>query len=607
MASAIELAEAGIPVDIVGPVDALRWPRLSEGGINVGSDPETLLRESVACGAYLAPRAPLRSMASAATEVISWLESIGVPFARDDDGALALRRLTGAREPGAAYVEGRTTQLIAAALDTQLLRLEQQRQDGEPLVRRFVPFELVSLVLNEGRCVGCVAQDLVTMQMQSFTADAVVLASGGPERLFLGYPGALCCEAANLIAFEAGAVYANAELVQLHPAALGAGERLMVPSSAIRGEGGRLWVPRDTGEARIPRDIPNRERDYFLEERYPGFGNLVPDDLAAAAVHEIAVEKGRGVYNRRERENEPVVYLDISHLPEAHLRSRLASELDACTIAAYRDAYRDPVKVAPAMVGGLGGLWVDHEVDDEGHLVAGSPRNHASSILGLYAAGDSAHLYHGACRMDGNGLLADLFGARTTAQATAAFIEAEGGVELDGDDDCHRRSRAQQLEQYAALADRSGDGDAIELFAELASIMRGEVAFARSGEALAAALDEVVTIRARSASAASNDEAATANRGRPFLRALERMALLAELTVVCAAQRDERRGVHLTTTSDGEGEPLPEARATLARMDDDGGIELLPEGFEHGGELVSATVAADGFPWEPRNYSEPSD
>jgi succinate dehydrogenase / fumarate reductase flavoprotein subunit len=394
--AAAELCERGLEVELLSPLPPERWPMLPEAGITVGADPERSYRETIACGGWLAARAPVRAMTRAAHGLVDELERWGVPFARHD-GARALRRLPGASHADAAFVECRTGELCVRALAGRLRKYRVQVRE---------PYELVALVRDDaGRCIGAVAQNLVTTKMRLVAADALVLASGGPEKLFCG-GGALSVESAAIVALEAGGLGCNVDCVGLHPAALRVGPRVRLLSSAMRSESGRFWAPEDETEVRPPREVPKRERDRFLDRAHPGWGALAPDDLCARAVA------------KRTR-----VYLDVSHLPEAHLRDKLETEIDACALYTGVDPTSAPLEVKAAAAGCLGGLWVDHERAADGGLAEDSPRNHRTSIEGLYAVGECAALYHGSCRLGGNGLLAAAFGARIAARAIAGFLE----------------------------------------------------------------------------------------------------------------------------------------------------------------------------------------
>lgn len=594
--SALQLASRGLAVDLVGPAPAERWPALSEGGINTGADADRLYRETIRCGGYLAQRSAVRAMADEAAGLVRWLASIGVPFQRDDAGDLALRRLDGATEADAAFVDGQTAAQITHALAGQVARVSSS-PGAEPAagaIRRRQPSALVALVLDgDGRCSGCVVHDLVSMDMVALAADAVVLATAGPERMF-GSPSGLCPESAAAVALAAGAVFANADLVQLHPATLAVPEgRLYVLSSTIRAETGRFWVPREAEEQRRPRDIPKSQRDYFLADAHPGFADLVPDDLAARAVGRICWSDQRGVYDPKGRARRPAVYLDISHLPAATVDDRLGPEATACERLTGTALAEGPLEVTAGATLSLGGLWVDHAVDDDGQLDHDSPRNHSTSIRGLYAASGAGCLYHGGCRLGGNGLLADLHGARLTARAVVAHCEGQEAV--DPEAPVLAEARDQAAADYAELLDRPDDADGrtpAELAARLRTAMSKLLLTEPTADLVALAGEAVEKLKQQASLACPDDWCEQANRGAPALRELGHMLRLAEVLVTSAQAR-----------LDDE----PKAPQTvLVRLDGDA-VEVLESvtGTTDRGEIVITRAIDPGdLPLEPRRYAD---
>jgi succinate dehydrogenase / fumarate reductase, flavoprotein subunit len=415
LASALALARDGVEVELVGPTEPAAWPALAEGGVAVAEDPEAHALATLRCGAFAAPRAPVRALSRAAAGIVAELGRAGVAFAGE------LRRMPGMRAPGAAHAGGATDQAIAHALDRALLSFVGTR------VALREPFELCALALADGRAAGIVAQNLETLELEAFGADAVLLCCGGIERVLSGCPSGLTGEGPLAIAARAGAHLVDVDVAQHHPATFTTPRGVIAPTPALRAEGARLWVPAKAKEERPAFEVPHKERLRFLAERFPGWEELAPDDLAAAETR--AVIRERGVWNRLTDTRERLCFLDVSHLPERHLRARIGRELDACAVATGTDPYGGPLRATPAALGLLGGLWVDFARGDDGGLVAGDARNHATSIPGLYAAGPIASLYHGVCRLGGNGLLADLFGARIACEALRAFVAAEGACD----------------------------------------------------------------------------------------------------------------------------------------------------------------------------------
>lgn len=503
-ATALELASRGKAVTLCGPVPARCWPALPEAGINTGHDTEALARWTASCAGSDADREAVRAMAQAAPGIFEELCAMGVPFATGADGNYELRQLEGCDAADAAFVEGRTRPQVLSALDTQLLR----RTALEQGVVRMEAHELLALVTDDdGRCVGAIVHDLVSQELHSLRADAVVLACGGPEKLFDG-AGALCVEGGSAMALACGARFVDTHLVQLHPTALATGgDRLRLLSSAVRAESGRLWVPSDEHETRGPAQIPTAERDYFLEA--DGSDARATDDVCARAVTRVCLELGRGVYDSETRTNEQVVYLDVSHLPAGRLQERLASELDACALLTGVDPASAPLKVRAGASVSLGGLWVDDQ--------------HRSSVEGLYGVGEVGQRYHGSCRLGGNGLLAELHGARLCADAIA-------GAEVQRGKTKFKAAEKKAQKSLEALQQRQGEASIDGLHDRLRELMVDQLGPGAEYSELSSsdARGELSAIRADSREAGVNDGARHANAVRA-LRDFDHMSTIAEL------------------------------------------------------------------------------
>ena len=203
---------------------------------------------------------------------------------------------------------------------------------------------------------------------------------------------------------RAGVKYANGEFIQVHPTAIPGADKLRLMSESARGEGGRVWVPRTPQDPRDPKSIPEAERYYFLEERYPKYGNLVPRDIATREIFNVCVNEGLSVEKDRQ-----CVYLDLTHIPRAELDRKLGGILSIYEKFQGVDPRDTPMKIFPAVHYSMGGLWCDYERSAEGGLAAGSVRNHQTNIPGLYAIGECDYQYHGANRLGANSLLSCIF------------------------------------------------------------------------------------------------------------------------------------------------------------------------------------------------------
>ncbi|MBI4705745.1 MAG: FAD-binding protein [Deltaproteobacteria bacterium] len=598
LAAAGALCRAGVPVDLLSAGGfSLGRAEAACGGIGVGDGwpcrgprraeaPSAALRESLLVGDFLASQPAVRAMIEAAPAIVAALERMGVPFHRDGYGALELRQLCGCAQRGAAFAGAATGPLVLGALGAQARRYEAEPATdargavvpGEMVLRRFEPWDFVRLVLDDGgACVGCVAQDLRSMALRYFVADAVVLAGDGPSLLYAEAGGGPACrESALGAAYEQGAIFANAELIDVHATAVAGPDGPLVLPEALRAEGARLWVPRCAGESRAPADIPEPDRDYLLERLYPAWGNLVPDDIAAREIWragEGRSQSGPGPGGDDGRG----AYLDLARVDAGPGSARLAGALAPGRPLAGREA-GVPIEVVPAMGDCLGGLWIDFEADGDGTLVAGSARNHATSIAGLYAVGAAACQYHGAGRLGGNALLAALHGASLAAAAVVAHGEARVRSAADLPRSMFERAEQEEREGFQKILDAGQDEpepeSAFALQRELVAAMRRDCGLVRDN----ARLDELQALlgelRGRARRIRCRDRSQRLNREAPFVRQLGNLLVLARVVVESARHRNESRGVHFKPAFP-ERDDARFLRATLARHAGEGRVEIL--------------------------------
>src|SRR5580698_6589811 len=394
----IKLCEAGIPVDLFSLVPVKRSHSVcAQGGINAsvntkgeGDSPQVHLEETIYGGDFLANQPPVKAMCDAAPDIVSLLDRMGVPFNRTPEGLLDFRRFGGTLFHRTAFAGATAGQQLLYALDEQVRRYETVEVEddkgrnvhGERMVRKFEFWDFLSLVQDDnGTTRGLVAQDIKSMLIKAFPADAVCLATGGPGIVFgRSTNSVINTGTAASAVYQQGACYANGEFIQVHPTAIPGADKLRLISESARGEGGRVWVPKDPKEKRRGRDVPERDRDYFLEDKYPGYGNHVPRDIASRELFLKCFHQHAGVYNAKSGKNENEVYLDLTHLPKEMLRHKLAGILEIYEKFVGEDPYENPMKVFPAVHYSMGGLWVDFERASSGSLTEGSPRNQATSI-----------------------------------------------------------------------------------------------------------------------------------------------------------------------------------------------------------------------------------
>jgi succinate dehydrogenase / fumarate reductase flavoprotein subunit len=345
----------------------------------------------------------------------------------------------------------------------------------------------------------------------------------------------VCTGSAVSRAYQAGACYGNGEFIQVHPTAIPGADKLRLMSESARGEGGRVWVPRKPQDPRAPRDIPEADRSYFLEERYPKYGNLVPRDIATREIFDICTTDGLSVEKDR-----LCVYLDLTHIPREALDRKLGGILEIYEKFQGVDPRSEPMKIFPAVHYSMGGLWVDYEKNATGGLVEGSPRNQQTNIPGLYAIGECDYQYHGANRLGANSLLSCIFTGLFCAPGVIA-----GGRSPAGTEPLFAAAIRRQEERHRALLSRTaGAENPYDLHQELGNIMTRTATVVRRNDQLAAAYGEVCTLEERWRKCAISDTGNWTNQNVVFTKSLGDMFPLAKLILKGALQRDECRGAH---------------------------------------------------------------
>nr|MBA3769873.1 succinate dehydrogenase (quinone) flavoprotein subunit [Blastocatellia bacterium] len=394
LAAAMKLAEAGHEVDIISVVPVKRSHSVcAQGGINgavntkgEGDSPAKHLDDTVYGGDFLANQPPVKRMTDMAPEIIYLFDRMGVPFSRTKEGLLDFRRFGGTLYNRTAFSGASTGQQLLYALDEQVRKWEVAGK-----VKKYEGWEMLSLVLDEHQvCRGLIAMDLQSLELKSFAADAVIMATGGPGLIFGKSTNSMTCTGSAVSAcYQQGARYANGEFIQVHPTSIPGEDKLRLMSESARGEGGRVWVPKTDRDERNPRDIPENERWYFLEEKYPAYGNLVPRDIATREIFQVCIE-GHGVAGENQ------VYLDLTHIPAETLTRKLGAILEIYEMFVGDDPRQVPMRIFPGVHYSMGGLWVDFE--------------QRTNIPGLFAAGECDYSIHGANRLGANSLVSCVYG-----------------------------------------------------------------------------------------------------------------------------------------------------------------------------------------------------
>jgi succinate dehydrogenase / fumarate reductase flavoprotein subunit len=530
----IKIAEAGHDVDVFSMVPCRRSHSVcAQGGINgavntkgEGDSPEIHFVDTIRGGDFLAHQPPVKAMCYAAPGIIYLLDRMGVPFTRTEEGLIDFRRFGGTLHHRTAFAGATTGQQLLYALDEQVRRHEVQGR-----VRRFERHELVHAVLDDhGRCRGIVAMDLSTMKLDTFTAAAVAICTGGPGLLFgKSTNSSINTGTAASLLYQQGATYANGEFIQVHPTAIAGPDKLRLISESLRGEGARVWVPRTAGDAREPRSIPEPERWYFLEEKYPKYKNLVPRDVASREIFAAVRGQGLGIGGK------DAVYLDIVDPDRevsqgrgpAEIAHRVEGVVEIYEKFKGQDPREVPMQVFPAVHYSMGGLWVDYD--------------HMTSIPGLFAAGEVDYQYHGANRLGANSLISCLYGGMVCGPRMVAY--ATGGLP-GAPTVIFEQQRAAMEDRYAALAKMNGKENPYRLWWELGALMNTHVTVVRKNNELDEVDGKIQEMTERWKDVDVLDAGKTANQAVMFVRHLWNMLCLARVVTVGARKRDESRGAH---------------------------------------------------------------
>jgi succinate dehydrogenase / fumarate reductase, flavoprotein subunit len=555
LAAAMKLAELGINVDLMSLAPVKRSHSVcAQGGINSVNaltrqqgDTEWLhLDDTVYGGDFLNHQPPVKEMVYWGPRIIDLMDRLGVPFNRTPEGFRDQRRFGGTLYKRTAFAGATTGQQLLYALDEQVRRWETE---GKITKYEFWDF-LAPILDDNGVCRGCVAQDLVTMEIRAFRADAVVIASGGCGLIFGRSTMSMACTGSAVSrAFQAGAKYGNAEFIQVHPTAVPGADKLRLMSESARGEGGRVWVPRTPHDPRDPKSIPEAERYYFLEERYPKYGNLVPRDIATREIFNVCTHEGLSVDPDR-----PCVYLDLTHISRAVLDLKLGGILEIYEKFTGVDPRTAPMKIFPAVHYSMGGLWVDYQRSADGGLQLGSPRNQQTSIPGLYAIGECDYQYHGANRLGANSLLSCIFSGLIVAPSIESRMKSQKGTAAEQPPALFQQAAAREQAEHDALlrnstAGKSSSGsrggeNPYRIHEELGVVMTRAATVVRYNKTLTEALEKVRELQQRLRRCSLSDTGNWTNQNVVFTKALRDMMPLAKTILLGALARDECRGAH---------------------------------------------------------------
>ncbi|WP_412054605.1 fumarate reductase/succinate dehydrogenase flavoprotein subunit [Arachnia propionica] len=536
---AAALGELGYKVESFTFHDAPRRAHsvAAQGGINAararkvdGDSLNRFVTDTVKGGDFRGREADVWRLAEESVRVIDHMNAIGAPFAREYGGQLATRSFGGVQVSRTYYTRGQTGQQLQIAGAQALLR-----QVERGTVKLHTRHEMLDLIVADGRAQGVVVRDLVTGRVSVTTGHAVVLATGGYGSVFFHSTLAMNSNAtATWRAHRRGAFFASPSFIQFHPTALPVSShwqsKTTLMSESLRNDG-RIWVPVTPGDERAPGDIPETERDYYLERRYPAFGNLTPRDIASRAAR-TEIEAGRGVGPLKNS-----VYLDfrdaISRLGRTVIAERYGNLFEMYRDATGEDPYEEPMRIAPGAHFTMGGLWCDF--------------NQMTSVPGLFVGGEAGNNYHGANRLGANSLLsACVDGWFTLPLAIPNYLAGLAGQPLlDVDAPEATEALGDVRGRIDHLVNNPGHTRPATFHRRLGEILYTGCGVSRSEAGLTRALEQVQELREefwRDVRVAGTDdrlnqELEKAGRVADFLE-------LAELMITDALDRQESCGAH---------------------------------------------------------------
>ncbi|KSU63908.1 succinate dehydrogenase [[Bacillus] enclensis] len=513
----IKAAEVGTEVDLFSLVPVKRSHSVcAQGGINgavntkgEGDSPWEHFDDTVYGGDFLANQPPVKAMTEAAPGIIHLLDRMGVMFNRTPEGLLDFRRFGGTQHHRTAFAGATTGQQLLYALDEQV-----RRHEVAGLVNKFEGWEFLGVVVDDdGAARGIVAQNLQTMEIKSFAADAVIMATGGPGIIFgKSTNSVINTGSAASIVYQQGAYYANGEFIQIHPTAIPGDDKLRLMSESARGEGGRVWTYKDG------------KPWYFLEEKYPAYGNLVPRDIATREIFDVCVNQKLGI------NGENMVYLDLSHKDSKELDIKLGGIIEIYEKFMGDDPRKVPMKIFPAVHYSMGGLWVDYD--------------QMTNIPGLFAAGECDYSQHGANRLGANSLLSAIYGGMVAGPNAVKYIQGlEKSVE-SVPSSVFERHVQQEEEKWNTIMSMNGTENAYVIHKELGEWMTDNVTVVRHNDKLKETDNKILELMERYKNININDTAKWSNQGATFTRQLWNMLQLARVITIGALNRNESRGAH---------------------------------------------------------------
>ena len=519
----------------------------AQGGINAaknykndGDSVYRLFYDTIKGGDFRAREANVYRLAEVSVNIIDQCVAQGVPFAREYGGYLSNRSFGGALVSRTFYARGQTGQQLLLGAYSAL-----SRQIGLGAVEMYPRTEMLDLVVVDGHAKGIVTRNLVTGKIEAHAADAVVLATGGYGNVFFLSTNAMGCNVtATYRAYKKGALFGNPCFTQIHPTCIPVSgdyqSKLTLMSESLRNDG-RIWVPKKKGDTRPPHEIPEEERDYYLERKYPSYGNLAPRDISSRSAKEVC-DEGRGV-----GPGGLGVYLDFSdaikRLGEDVIRDRYGNLFDMYQRITNENPYKVPMRIYPAVHYTMGGLWVDY--------------NLMSNLPGLHVIGEANFSDHGANRLGASALMQGLADGYFILPYTIGdYFANSGGKKVSTDHPEFKKALEDAETRTKKFLSINGKRTVDSFHKELGKIMWDYCGMARNKAGLQIALKRIPEIRAEFWEnvkvLGSNEEVNVslekAGRVADFLE-------FAELMCIDALNREESCGGHFRTeyqTEDGE-------------------------------------------------------
>ena len=458
----------------------------AQGGINAaknyqndGDSVQRLFYDTIKGGDYRSREANVYRLAQLSTGIIDQSVAMGVPFAREYGGALSNRTFGGVQVSRTFYARGQTGQQLLLGVYSALVR-----QIDAGTVKMFPRHEMLDLVVVDGRACGIIARELTTGEIKRFAADAVVLATGGYSPVFYLSTNAVNCNATAIWrAHRRGALFSNPCYTQIHPTAVPQmgdyQSKLTLMSESLRNDG-RMWVPKNAGDKRRPDQIPEAERDYYLERRYPAFGNLVPRDIAARA-SKVECDQGKCAYFSPQS-----VYLDfadsIKRLGRNVVADRYGNLFDMYKEIIGDNPYEVPMMIYPAPHYTMGGLWVDYNLQ--------------GTIDGLFVAGEANFSDHGANRLGASALMQGLADGYFVAPYTVAnYLGGTTLPPVKASHDAFGAAKAEAQARIDKVLQVKGKRTVREFHRAIGTICWDHVGMARTEAGLSGAISQIRQLR----------------------------------------------------------------------------------------------------------------